>query len=260
MSADLAFALELAHEADLVTMSRFRALDLKIDTKPDRTPVTEADKATEVKLRELIKAKLPSDGILGEEFDDVNPTSSRKWVIDPIDGTRNYLRGVPVWATLIALLVNDVPTVGVVSAPALGRMWWAELGQGAHTRDVDSSVRKINVSGMTKIEDASFSFSDHVGWERFGSEVLSALQNTAERVRGYGDFWSHMMVAEGIVDFAAEPELSPWDQAALIPVVLEAGGRMTGLEGDDVFTSKSSLTSNGVLHDALLDLIKNAGA
>lgn len=258
MSSDLDFALELAREADLITMSRFRALDLKVDTKPDRTPVTEADKATEVRLRELIMQQLPADGILGEEFDDVNPTAARKWVIDPIDGTRNYLRGVPVWASLVALLIDGVPTVGVVSAPALGRMWWAELGQGAHTRDVDNSVRKINVSGISNIADASFSFSDHIGWDRFGSNVLGKLQNAAERVRGYGDFWSHMMVAEGIVDFAAEPELSPWDQAALIPIVLEAGGCMTGIEGEDVFVSKSSLTSNGVLHESLLELIKSS--
>ena len=260
MSADLDFALELAQAADRITMSHFRALDLKIDTKPDRTPVTEADTATETALRNVIMTSLPNDGILGEEFDDVNPTASRKWVIDPIDGTHNYLRGVPVWATLIALLVDGVPTVGVVSAPALGRKWWAETSHGAHTQDIDGSVRKISVSGISHIGDASFSYSDHVGWERFGEQTLPTLQNAAERIRAYGDFWSHMMVAEGIVDFAAEPQLSPWDQAALIPVVVEAGGTMTGLEGDDVFVSKSSLTSNTHLHDALLDLVRQSNA
>lgn len=260
MSADLDFALELAQAADRITMSHFRALDLKIDTKPDRTPVTEADIATETALRELIKKALPDDGILGEEFDDVNPQASRKWVIDPIDGTRNYLRGVPVWATLIALLIDGVPTVGVVSAPALGRKWWAETGYGAHTQDIDGGTRQISVSGITQVQDASFSYSDHIGWERFGVDALATLQNAAERIRAYGDFWSHMMVAEGIVDFAAEPELSPWDQAALIPVVLEAGGKMTGLEGDDVFVSKSSLTSNTHLHDALLQLVRQSNS
>lgn len=258
MSADLDFALQLARVADDITMSHYRALDLKIDTKPDRTPVTEADTATETALREVIKQALPEDGILGEEFDDVNPQAARKWVIDPIDGTRNYLRGVPVWATLIALLVDGVPTVGVVSAPALGRTWWAEVGHGAHTRDINGTSRQISVSGISQVGDASFSYSDHIGWERFGANVLPALQNSAERVRAYGDFWSHMMVAEGIIEFAAEPELSPWDQAALIPVVREAGGTMTGIEGDDVFASKSSLTSNTHLHDALLELVRQA--
>lgn len=259
MSSDLDFALALAREADKITMARFRALDLKIETKPDRTPVTEADKATEVHLRSLIMKELPNDGILGEEFDDINPESSRKWVIDPIDGTRNYLRGVPVWATLIALLVDGDPTVGVVSAPALGRLWWAEIGHGAHTQDVDGSSRQISVSGIKQLADSSFSFSDHIGWERFGAGSLQAILDSVERVRAYGDFWSHMMVAEGVVDFAAEPELSPWDQAALIPVVREAGGRMTGLEGDDLFVSRSSLTSNSHLHDDVLRLIKNSG-
>ena len=259
MSSDLDFALELARQADAITMARFRALDLKIETKPDRTPVTEADKATEVHLRNLIMQALPDDGILGEEFDDVNPDASRKWVIDPIDGTRNYLRGVPVWATLIALLIDGEPTVGVVSAPALGRVWWAETGHGAHTQDIDGTTRPISVSGISQLGDSSFSFSDHVGWSRFGDNSLQSILNSVERVRAYGDFWSHMMVAEGIVDFAAEPELSPWDQAALIPVVREAGGRMTGLEGDDLFISRSSLTSNSHLHDAVLDVIKNSG-
>lgn len=257
MSSDLDFALELARAADKITMDHFRALDLKIETKPDRTPVTEADTATEIAIRNLIIKHLPNDGILGEEFEDVNPGAARKWVIDPIDGTRNYLRGVPVWATLIALLVDGEPTVGVVSAPALGRCWWAETGYGAHTRDIDGGTRQICVSGISKLEEASFSFSDHVGWERFGQTSLQTILDTVERVRAYGDFWSHMMVAEGVVDFAAEPQLSPWDQAALIPVVREAGGRMTGLEGDDLFISKSSLTTNTVLHDEVLDLLKN---
>jgi histidinol-phosphatase len=258
MSLELDFALEMAKTIDTLTMSRYRALDLHIETKPDRTPVTEADRAAELSLREMITARFPADGILGEEFDDLNPEAARQWILDPIDGTRNYLRGVPVWATLIALIENGNPVVGVVSAPALGRKWWAASGQGAFTQDIDGTVRPIKVSGISNLADASFSFSDPVGWEAFGANSLTALQNSVERVRAYGDFWSHMMVAEGVVDIAAEPELSPWDQAALIPVIREAGGKVTGLDGSDVMESGSSLTTNGLLHDAVVSVITNS--
>ena len=258
MSLELDFALEMAKTIDTLTMSRYRALDLHIETKPDRTPVTEADRAAELSLREMITARFPADGILGEEFDDLNPDASRQWILDPIDGTRNYLRGVPVWATLIALLENGEPILGVVSAPALGRKWWAAAGQGAFTQDIDGSVRPIRVSGISNLADASFSFSDHIGWDAFGANSLAALQNSVERVRAYGDFWSHMMVAEGVVDIAAEPELSPWDQAALITVVREAGGTVTGLDGTDVMESGSSLTTNGLLHDVVVSTIANS--
>ena len=256
MTPDLEFALELAAAAEPVAMARYRALDLHIETKPDRTPVTEADRACETVLRKLIAQRRPDDGIIGEEFDDVNPNASRTWLLDPIDGTRNYLRGVPVWATLIALMVDGKPEVGVVHAPALGRSWWAARGHGAFTRDIDGGVRQIKVSGISRLQDASFSFSDPVGWDAFGAGGgLQALCDSMERVRAYGDFWSHMMVAEGVVDVAAEPQLHPYDQAALIPVVLEAGGMMTGLDGRDCFESASSLTTNGVLHQAALDVI-----
>ncbi len=256
MNIDLEFALRMAAEADIMTMSRYRALDLAIETKPDRTPVTEADKNTEQLLRGMIAQERPEDGIVGEEYQAVNPSSSRQWVLDPIDGTRNYLRGVPVWATLIALLVDGEPQVGVVSAPALRRKWWAAIGEGAFTQDVDDSVRSIQVSKISNIADASFSFSDPIGWEAFGKGGgLAAIQSRVDRIRAYGDFWSHMMVAEGVVDIAAEPELSPWDQAALVPVVREAGGTVTGLDGKPLFDSGSSLTTNGRLHDAVLDLI-----
>ncbi len=255
MSLELDIALEMANTVDVLTMSRYRALDLHIETKPDRTPVTEADRAAELMLREMISDRFPEDGILGEEFDDLNPEAKRQWILDPIDGTRNYLRGVPVWATLIALVDQGQPMVGVVSAPALARRWWAETGHGAFTQDVDGSVRQIRVSGISNLSDASFSFSDPFGWDKYGLSSLTAIQNSVERVRAYGDFWSHMMVAEGVVDIAAEPELSPWDQAALIPIVREAGGTVTGLDGHDVMESGSSLTTNGLLHQAVVDLI-----
>ena len=258
MTPELEFALEMADAADTVTMTRFRAIDLAVETKPDRTPVTEADRAAEVMLRKMITERFPEDGIVGEEYDDVNPHASRQWVLDPIDGTKNYLRGVPVWATLIALLVDGVPQLGVVRAPALGRTWWGQLGHGAFTRDFDGSERTLKVSGISNLEDASFSFSDPIGWERFGPRSFESLWKATGRVRGYGDFWSHMMVAEGVVDISAEPELSPWDQAALTPIVREAGGTVTGLDGLDAFESKSTLCTNGLLHRQVLDLIEGS--
>lgn len=255
MTADLEFALDLAAAAETVVMGRYRAQDLHVETKPDRTPVSEADKAAESLLRRLIAEHRPHDGIVGEEFDDVHPQAPRQWVLDPIDGTRNYVRGVPVWATLIALLQDGVPTVGVVHAPALGRTWWAMTGHGAFTRDIDGSERRICVSGVTRLADASFSFSDPVGWPE---RTFEALWPRVDRVRAYGDFWSHMMVAEGVVDIAAEPSLSPWDQAALVPIVREAGGHMTGLDGRDLFDAGSSLTTNGHLHAQVLEVIASA--
>lgn len=256
MTPDLEFALELAAAAEKVTMARYRALDLYIETKPDRTPVTEADRACETMLRRMISEQRPEDGVIGEEFEELNPDATRKWVLDPIDGTRNYLRGVPVWAVLIALLVDGQPEVGVVHAPALGRSWWAAIGHGAFTRDIDGEVRQIQVSGIKAMADASFSFSDPVGWDAFGNgNGLQGIMSNVERIRAYGDFWSHMMVAEGVVDIAAEPQLHPYDQAALVPVVREAGGIMTGLDGRDLFDSGSSLTTNGHLHDQVLAVI-----
>ena len=256
MNPDLEFALAMATAADQMTMSHYRALDLVIETKPDRTPVTQADKGTERLLRDLIARERPDDGIVGEEFQAINPDAPRQWVLDPIDGTRNYVRGVPVWATLIALLVDGTPTVGVVSAPALRRKWWAAVGEGAFTQDVDDSVRGIQVSKIAHMKDASFSFSDPVGWEAYGrGDGLAAIQSRVDRIRAYGDFWSHMMVAEGVVDIAAEPELSPWDQAALVPVIIEAGGMVTGLDGNPLFESGSSLTTNSLLHAQVLEVI-----
>jgi len=257
---DLALALRLADRADALTMARFRAGDLQVATKPDLTPVTEADRGAELALREVIAAERPSDAVVGEEYDD-SGSSARVWVVDPIDGTKNYVRGVPVWATLIALIDGDEPTVGVVSAPALGRRWWGAAGQGAFTRDIDGSTRRIGVSAVTRLADASFSFSDHVGWDNVGGRGtdcragLRALLDTCWRHRAYGDFWSHMMVAEGAVDVAAEPELKAWDVAALMPVVIEAGGRCTGYDGMSPLESGCGLSTNGLLHDEVIGLL-----
>jgi len=256
MNSDLELALEMAAVADQLAMSRYRALDLSVETKPDFTPVTEADRAVETSLRQLLAAARPTDGVIGEEFPNTNETASRTWIIDPIDATKNYVRGVPVWATLIALAVDGKPQVGVVSAPAMGRRWWASPEDGAFTQDVDGSIRMINVSAVRDLSDASFSFSDSVGWEALGSNVLSRVTSSVWRSRGYGDFWSHLLVAEGAVDIAIEPELQSYDMAAFVAVVQAAGGSVTGASGQDPLVAGHAITTNTLLHEAVLDLIK----
>ena len=260
LEADLVLAVQMADAADAQSMARYRASDLRVETKPDLTPVTEADQAVERLIRDMLAAERPDDLIVGEEFGgDDALTPVRRWIVDPIDGTKNYVRGVPVWATLIALADADGIALGFVSAPALGRRWWATRDGGAFTRDVDGSTRAIHVSAVGSISDASFSFSDAVGWDLHGEAGPTGLQtlvSSAWRTRGYGDFLSHMLVAEGAVDIAAEPQLAPWDVAALVPIVEAAGGRMTGYDGRSCLESGSGLTSNGLLHDYALDLFR----
>jgi histidinol-phosphatase len=256
MNSDLELALQMADVADHLSMSRYRALDLSIETKPDFTPVTEADRAVEVALRELLASKRPADGVIGEEFPNTNEAASRTWIIDPIDATKNYVRGVPVWGTLIALAIDGEPVVGVVSAPAMGRRWWASPEDGALTQDVDGSIRSLKVSAVRDLADASFSFSDSVGWEALGSNVLSRITSSVWRSRGYGDFWSHLLVAEGAVDIAIEPELQSYDMAAFVAIVLASGGTVTGANGQDPLIAGNAVTTNGLLHSVVLDLIK----
>jgi histidinol-phosphatase len=248
---DLKLALDLADAADALSMGRYRAEDLVVDTKPDLTPVTEADRAVERALRDELAARRPADLVLGEEFGGGPADSGRQWVIDPIDATKNYLRGVPVWATLVALVVDGTPTIGVVSAPALGRRWWAAAGGGAWTRGPEGQ-RRLQVSAVADLADASLSYSDGEGWR---PGALADLSARVWRTRAYGDFWSHLLVAEGAVDVAAEPELAPWDIAALIPIVQEAGGAVSGYDGAPAFTAGSGLTTNGLLHGAVLGLL-----
>lgn len=245
---DLALAHELADSADEISMARYRAADLVVDTKPDLTPVTEADRAVETELRARLAHARPQDVVLGEEFGGQPDPTGRQWVIDPIDGTKNYVRGVPVWATLIALVVDGSAVLGVASAPALGRRWWAARGHGSHTRGPEGE-RTLRVSAVESLTDASFSFSDHVGWS---PGALDTLQNAAWRTRGYGDFWSHLLVAEGAVDVAAEPELNMWDIAALIPIIEEAGGTVTSYDGSPALLAGSAVTTNGRLHPQAL--------
>jgi histidinol-phosphatase len=256
MNSDLELALEMATIADQLAMSRYRALDLSIETKPDFTPVTEADRAVETALRGLLAQKRPEDGVIGEEFPNTNESALRTWIIDPIDATKNYVRGVPVWATLISLAIDGKPKVGVVSAPAMGRRWWASPEDGAFTQDVDGSIRSINVSAVRDLSDASFSFSDSVGWEALGSDVLNRVTSKVWRSRGYGDFWSHLLVAEGAVDVAIEPELQSYDMAAFVAIVLASGGSVTGANGQDPLVAGHAITTNGLIHEAVLELIK----
>ncbi len=249
---DLAFALELADRADTVTMERFGALDLRIDTKPDLTPVTDADEGTERVLREMLAEQRPGDSVFGEEFGGTD--GARQWVIDPIDGTKNFVRGVPVWCTLIALLEDGVPTVGVVSAPALSRRWWAGLGRGAHT-SFAGTQRRISVSGVRELSAASLSYSDlTTGWDN-RRERFVALTDEVWRVRAYGDFWSYCLVAEGAVDIAAEPEIKLWDIAPLDILIREAGGTFTSIDGQPGPHHGSALATNGLLHDEVARLL-----
>jgi histidinol-phosphatase len=256
---DLRLAHVLADAADSVTMARFRAQDLRVDTKPDLTPVTDADRGTEEAIRGNLKRARPRDAVTGEELEDTGH-GPRRWVVDPIDGTKNFVRGVPVWATLIALMDGDDVVAGVVSAPALNRRWWASAGTGAYTGKSLSAATRIRVSGIDHLADASLSYSDLAGWSAAGrEEAFLALSRAVWRTRGYGDFWSYMLVAEGAVDLACEPEVALHDLAALAVVVAEAGGRFTSLDGTPGPAGGSALASNGALHDEVLGRLTPAG-
>ncbi len=248
---DLALALEIADAADALTLDRFGALDLRVDTKPDLTPVTDADRSAEELLRSSLTANRPDDSIFGEEFGGTPAFTGRQWVLDPIDGTKNFVRGVPVWSTLIALLVDGIPVVGVVSAPALGRRWWAGDGEGAFT-SFGGATRQISVSGVDDLGSASLSFSDlTTGWDDRRPRFID-LTDEVWRVRAYGDFWSYCLVAEGAVDIAVEPEVNPWDVAPLDILVREAGGSFTNFHRERGPHGGSALATNGLLHDAVL--------
>ncbi len=252
LAADLELALSIADRCDALTMSRFGARDLVVETKPDLTPVSDADRATEQLIRSVLLEHRPDDVVSGEEFETTG-TGAWRWVLDPIDGTKNFVRGVPVWGTLIALLHGDDAVLGVVSAPALARRWWAHRGGGAWATALSSPPRRLAVSAVATLGDASLSFASLDGWtERGLGEQLLQLGSEVWRSRGYGDFWSYMLVAEGCVDIAAEPELSLWDIAALAPIITEAGGTVTGLNGEPGVTHGDAAASNGLLHAELL--------
>jgi histidinol-phosphatase len=253
---DLRLAHVIADQVDATTMARFKARDLAVETKPDASPVTDADRRAEELVRSQLARTRPRDAVVGEELPDTGH-GPRQWVIDPIDGTKNFVRGVPVWATLIALVDAGTVVLGVVSAPALGRRWWAALGSGAWTGRSLSAATRLHVSGIDRLEDASLSYSSLGGWEEQGRlDAFLDLTRQVSRTRAYGDFWSYVLVAEGAVDIACEPELALHDMAALVPIVTEAGGTFTSVRGVPGPFGGSALATNGPLHDqvrALLD-------
>ena len=251
MHADLAFALELADLADAITTERFQAEDLAVETKPDLSPVTEADRQVEQVLRKRIGEERPRHSVVGEEFG-ADEKGSARWILDPIDGTKNYVRGLPVWGSLIALERDGRVEVGVVSAPALHRRWWAARGQGSFVNG-----RRIHVSRIADLSDAVLSYASLTSWEQHGmGEEFLALARACWRTRGFGDFWSHMLVAEGGADLAVEPEVSVWDLAAPQVIVEEAGGRFTNLDGVPTPAGGSVVSSNGLLHARVLATLR----
>ena len=251
-NGDMHLAHVLADQADSISMDRYKAQDLVVDTKPDLTPVTDADRAVEEQLRITLSRARTRDAVLGEELGTTGQ-GQRRWVLDPIDGTKNFVRGVPVWATLIALFDGDEPVVGMVSAPALNRRWWAAKGVGAWTGRRLESATRCRVSNVTELGDASLSYSSLSGWQERGLlDGFLDLSRAVWRTRAYGDFWSYALLAEGAVDVACEPEVSLWDLAALDIIVREAGGRFTDVTGAPGPSGGSALATNGALHDAAL--------
>jgi histidinol-phosphatase len=251
MHPDLAFALELADLADAITLERFLAEDLLVETKPDLTPVTEADRAVEQVLRKRIGEERPGHGVVGEELG-ADEQGGVRWILDPIDGTKNYLRGVPVFATLIALERDGTGVLGVVSAPALQRRWWAARGEGAFVNG-----RRIHVSRVAELSDAVLGHASLGSWEQHGlGDQFLELARACWRTRGFGDFWSYMLVAEGAVDLAVEPEVQLWDLAAVQVIVEEAGGRFTDLGGTPTPAGGSAVATNGLLHDRVLATLR----
>jgi histidinol-phosphatase len=259
---DLALAQELADLADGITLGRYRADDLLVETKPDLTPVTEADRGVEEAIRARLASVRPDDAVLGEEFGGGEGGAARRWIIDPIDGTKNYVRGIPVWATLLALESDGEAVVGLVSAPALRRRWWGSSGAGAFVNDgLEAAPRALRVSGVGALGDAQLSYSGFGGWDHsVGLEAFMALARACWRTRAYGDFWSYMLVAEGAVDVACEPEVTLWDLAAPKLIVEAAGGRFTDLSGVATAGGGDALATNGLVHDEALAIIGRAGA
>jgi len=265
LAGDLALARQAVANADLVSLGRFQAQDLQVTTKPDRTPVTDADTAVEAVIRGTIAPARPHDGIYGEEMgsghDTPGPAAGRQWIIDPIDGTAGFLRGLPIWGTLLALAVDGEPVLGVVSAPALGTKWWAATGLGAwSSRSTHPEPTRIEVSRVGSLADATVSYNSLPGWVQDGrGEQVHALAMGAWRARALGDFWAYMLVAEGSLDVAGEADLQPFDIAALVPIVTEAGGRFTNLDGENSIWTGSALATNGALHDEVVSITRRSG-
>jgi histidinol-phosphatase len=248
---DLALAHELADIADAISLARFSALDLVVETKPDLSPVTDADKSIEQAIKQRLLQERPEDGIIGEEFGE-SGTKTRQWIIDPIDGTANFMRGVPVWGTLIALSIDSKPVISVISAPALGRRWWADPETGSFTKDLSGEIRKLTVSKIKDLANASLSYNSLQYWQQSGYlPQLLELSKEIWRTRAYGDFWSYMFLAEGALDIVAEHDLKIYDIAALVPIIEQAGGEISSFDGPLNENTSSVLATNGFLHDEI---------
>jgi len=248
--ADMRLALEAADAADAVTLDLYRSSDLRIETKSDMTPVTEADQAAERAIRRVLETARPEDAIAGEEYGETG-SAHRRWIIDPIDATVNYMRGVPVWATLIALEDSDGIAIGVVSSPALGHRWWAGRGLGAFRNATPMRVSKVDA-----LDEATLSFNSIVTHEQHGfGEQVTALSHMCGRTRGYGDFLSFMLLADGAVDVVTEPIAKEWDLAPLDVIVTEAGGTFTDFRGERTVRGGNAIATNGLLHDEVLAIM-----
>jgi len=254
MSQSLHFletAINAASAADQVSLAGFTSREFSVSRKADNSEVTEIDRNTETAITSVLREAFPEFGIYGEEHGTSGPTDAEfVWVIDPIDGTTNFVRGVPVWGSLIALVHNDVPVLGVVSAPALGMRWWASVGEGAYFNGT-----RIHVSTVNELSQAHVSTTPNKGWEHVGGlPALQQLQVDALRSRGFGDFWQHMLVAQGAIDVAVDAiGLAPYDNAAIYPIVQEAGGTITDRVGNVDWRANSSVSSNGLLHRTVID-------
>ncbi|MDP4633476.1 MAG: histidinol phosphatase [Pontimonas sp.] len=259
---DLALARVAVANADLVSLARFRAQDLVVTTKPDRTPVTDADQAVERVIRATLSASRPEDDIFGEEMgtdsNTIGARAGRQWIIDPIDGTAGFLRGLPIWGTLVALAIDGVPVVGAISAPALGKRWFGATGLGSWSTTGGSREEvPLQVSEVRAVADATVSYNSIGQWVADGrQEALMALTGSAWRTRALGDFWPYMLVAEGSLDMAGEPDLQPYDMAAIQPIVEGAGGRFSSLDAENSVWTGSALATNGLIHDEVLSLAK----
>ncbi|MGI8608299.1 MAG: histidinol-phosphatase [Candidatus Dormibacteria bacterium] len=255
MNPDLELAQHLADVADAITMRHFRSVDLRVESKPDRTPVSIADREAEQAMREILTAQRPGDAVVGEEYGAAGD-ATRRWILDPIDATKNYIRGIPVFATLIALEEEGEITVGVVSAPALGARWWASRGEGAFSGD-----RRLSVSRIGNLDQAQLCHAGFEEWRDGGhEESLIGLSRRCARTRGFGDFWQHMLVAQGSAEIAIDPVVSLWDMAAIKVIVEEAGGRFSDLAGVSTAEGGSGVSSNGLLHDEALNYIGRSAA
>ncbi|NTW49698.1 MAG: histidinol-phosphatase [Chlorobiales bacterium] len=252
MTPELEFALEAASEAGKITLEYFGQKTLKVDRKRDSTPVTQADRNAEKKIRELAKKKFPKDGLLGEEFGEKASKNGRKWIMDPIDGTKSFIHGVPLYGVMLGLEVGGQMHLGVIQFPALGLTYYAEKGCGAYC-----NLRRISTSAISSLADATLTFT---GGEYFTQKrtkhPFDKLHEKAGLLRGWGDCYGHMLVASGQAEITADPEMSPWDCAAIIPIIEEAGGQCFDYTGKTTIYGKGLVSTNGPLGKELLQWLK----